>query len=368
MKKCVVISSTNYYDVRIKKILDYYNSVDYETYYITSSVEHFSKGKSDCDYKNLIKVPVVSYNKNISVKRLYSHYSFAKKVKKIVSNIKPDLVYCIVPPNSLVKSMAKYKKGTKTNLIFDCFDMWPESFPYHTKNKLIKWAFKKWANLRDDYITAADRVVCVSKVAEDKLKSYNSNLPTRVLYPCLEQKNALARDGYSLDTISICYLGMINHITDTEFAVKLLSLLRKQKKVLFHLIGEGQNKQQFLSQLKDNDIDVVEHGLVFNDDEKNKIFSFCDFGLNIPRKEINSSMPLKGVEYLRFGLPVINSSKGDFCEIIAKDELGINVDNVENLDVEMFVDKTNLLQMRKNCVCSYKKRFVDQEFTSILSI
>lgn len=58
----------------------------------------------------------MSHNKkNISIRRIWSHWCFAQKVWKVVEDTNPNFVYCLVPPNSLVKDLAtlKQRKGFK---------------------------------------------------------------------------------------------------------------------------------------------------------------------------------------------------------------------------------------------------------------
>ena len=89
---------------------------------------------------------------------------------KEINEYKPDLVYCIVPPNSLVKEIGRYKnKNKKVKIIYDIYDMWPESFPYKSKNAIVNLAFKKWASLRDKYINYADLLIAVSQKEKEEL-------------------------------------------------------------------------------------------------------------------------------------------------------------------------------------------------------
>ena len=293
--KAICISCFDYYETRIKGIIEYFDSKNYEVRYLISDFNHFSKSKYKADYGGSKQLNVISYKKNLSISRLLSHMQYSKKVTREIKRFKPDVIYCIIPPNSLVKDVGKYKlKNRNVKLIFDIYDMWPESFPYRTQNHIIKFLFSKWAMLRDEHITDADRIIVVSnKSKEDIDKKYHLN--AKVLFPCISLGDV---PNYSFDIskkIEFLYLGHVNHITDIELGTEFLGSLSRSREVILHIIGEGQNRERWISMLRQVGIKTICHGVVFDENEKKKIFQMCNFGLNIPRKEINSSMSLKSI-------------------------------------------------------------------------
>jgi hypothetical protein len=63
---------------------------------------------------------------------------FARDAFRQVRKLNPDLLYVEVPPNSLCREAARYrKKHPHTRLILDIFDLWPESFPSNRLKKLL---------------------------------------------------------------------------------------------------------------------------------------------------------------------------------------------------------------------------------------
>lgn len=364
MKKCVVISCFDFYTTRTKGILGYYKDKGYDTTYIIADFNHFSKQKFKAEYADTIQVSVPAYQKNLSPARLYSHHVFSKKVYPLLKQLKPDVIYCMFPPNSLVRDVVKYKKATGVHLIFDCYDMWPESFPYAKFGKLLAFPFSCWRALRDDYIAAADKLICVSQASQEHWNTAFPQIKTALLRPNIEEGEIPAHKPLRSGELSLCYLGMINHITDTDLGVRLLTQLQKHCKVTLHLIGEGQNKDKFVGELERGGVTVVQHGILFDMDKKNEVFAQCDFGLSIPRKEIASAMPLKAVEYMRAGLPFVNTGVEDICKIVADENLGINI-NIEDIDATvtrlLSLTEDNVLRMREDCIDFYRSRYVDKD-------
>lgn len=368
---CVCISCFNYYDIRMRSIMQHFEEKGYEVLYLISDYDHYTKEKYCVEKKDWVQISVPTYSKNLSASRLVSHMLFSEKVYKKLKEIKPQLVYCMFPPNSLVKAVSRYKKKTNCKVILDCFDLWPESFPYGRLGKIMAVPFMLWRRLRDRYIDSANLVICVSEKAKVELNKIVSGVPIRVIEPALKQDKNMSYNSCISEGFEFCYLGNINHITDIELGENLLGRLAKYVPVRVHIIGEGQNLNEFVGKLEKAGVIVIKHGVIFDMQEKNRIFSKCNFGLNIPRVEIDSSMSLKSVEYMRAGLPFINSGVGDNEKIVSEKQLGINIirSNIE-LTIESILNlsEKDVIAMHKNCVDYYKEHFLNQDYDKILNL
>ena len=366
--KCVCISCFDQYSTRMKFINDFFRKRGDDVTYLYADFDHFTKALSVKNYVGGQVIPVPPYARNLSIARLKSHHQFSKSTVEVIEYIKPDLIYCMIPPNSLVRDIAKYKKKTNVKVIFDCYDMWPESFPYGKLNYVLALPFWFWGNLRKKYIGVADVVLAVSEHQKELLQIEVNATKIQVLKPAIEEGDIPKYNCDISDGLSFCYLGMINHITDMELGVSLLSELRKHCKVTLHIIGEGQNLQEFVSRLEAANVCVICHGVVYDMDEKNEIFSQCNIGLNIPRKEIKSSMSLKSIEYMRAGLPFVNSGIGDTKSIVEKEHIGINIypDNIPKTVEEILnTSEEELLAMHISSIEFYQKEFKNQRLERV---
>ena len=371
--KCVCICCFDHYATRMRSIIDFFKSKDFDTKYIISDYQHYGKYRFKAEYDNTIQIHVPEYKKNMSANRIISHLIFSKTVYKELRHIQPDIIFCNFPPNSLVKEVLKYKKKNVCKVIMDCYDLWPESFPYTKFNSLLKIPFGIWKSFRDKYINNSDIVTCVSEDAKTKLTSMGIDVPIKVINPIIISDNLPTYNFDVTESISLCYLGHINHVTDVELCIRLLGELAKVKKITLHHIGKGQNQETLYESLKASGVNVISHGVVFDQIEKSKIYSLCDFGLNIPREEIHSSMALKSLEYMLVGLPIINAGVGDIRNIIETAQLGINIDRSDIkkcVGMICSVNKTDLIQYHKNCIKYYNevicKQNIDGVFDSIL--
>lgn len=367
-KKVVFVSCFDAYENRIRFLRKYFENNGYKSKYIYSDYDHFKKEYSKKRYREAIRIHVNKYKKNISISRLISHFVFSKNTMKYIKKMQPEIIYAIVPPNYLVKELSRYKRmHSKVKIVFDVYDLWPESFPCSKKTKLFRPPFRVWGNLRSKNVSEADVIVCVSQQEKDILDKEAVDTPVNVLKPVIATSD-IPDYKTDIDSLSFCYLGMVNHITDIDLGVNLLTGISKYRHTILHIIGEGQNLSEFVRRLENQGVEVICHGCVFDREKKNEIFSMCNMGLNIPREEIDSTMSLKAVEYLSAGLPFINSAKGDIRKIVHEDNIGINVEDSVNRTVDMVLsaDKDTFVNMHCNCIGSYEKRFTDQDLEELL--
>lgn len=366
--KCICISCFDHYATRMKEIVGFFASKQFDVLYVISDFQHFEKKRFVANYDNCVQVRVPSYKSNLSIKRLLSHHVFSREVFKILKRQQPDVIYCMFPPNSLVKAINKYKKKHDVRVIFDCYDMWPESFPYSRLGFLLKLPFSIWRNLREKNIGCADMLVCVSKSSEDYWNNKHPSIKTKVLMPAITIGDI---PKYSFDVsseINFCYLGNINHIIDIDFAVEFLSKIANKKKTILHLIGDGIKKIEFVEKLEKNNVNVISYGVVFDEEQKKDIFAKCALALNIPRKEIHSTMPLKGIEYLQKGIPFVNTGEGDIANLVNLYRIGFNVSGEslnETVNKIISIDTIQLKEMSNNCQNCYLERFANQNLEFI---
>ena len=277
-------------------------------------------------------IPGLPYHKNLSIKRMYSHSKFAKAAKDVLAKEKWDLIWVLVPPNSLVKQCAQYKRThPDTKLVFDVNDLWPESFPLGGLKSLPP--FQMWRSLRDQHLMAADYVVTECDLFRKRLNlEQNGNAST--IYFCKpEEKLALDRTAVlPEDYFSVCYLGSINHIIDIDAIVAILSSLKTVRPVKLHIIGDGENKLHLINQVQGVGVEVTDHGAVYDAAKKQAVFNRCHFGLNVMKPTVCVGLTMKSIDYFAGALPVINSIPGDTWELIDRNKFGFNWDGSQELD------------------------------------
>lgn len=368
--RVAIISCFETYQNRVDDMEKYYKSQKNDVTIIQSNYLHFDKTKrKNQNEPNTIMIDVPTYKKNLSIKRIYSHFSFSKICLKYLNSQEFDLVHVLIPPNSLCSELSKLEYSPK--LIFDVIDYWPETLP--TKKISKTFVYKKWQMMRNKYILNADYIITECKLFENELrKSLNIKKIKTIYFARNKIQNRSTIIKTNSNEIELVYLGSINNIIDIEYIVNILNEVNKLIKVKFHLIGDGENKNIFLELLKKMGINYIDHGKVYGVKEKQAIFNKCSFGLNIMKENVFVGLTMKSIDYFQFGLPIINNISHDSNNLVKKYDIGINTNEFSNIEIlarnivlKSEEKKNNLI--RKNVENMFKEVFLFETLANSMS-
>jgi len=361
MKKAIVISAYDYYEVRAKYIREILIQEGYNVEYLIASYNHHAKKQIDSCREEATLINTIGYKRNVSIIRFLSCFIFSFNVLKRVKTVRPSFVYSIIPPNSLCFFLGKRKKKLKYRLVFDIIDSWPESFSI--RNSVIRVLSKPlldiWKRMRDSSIVCADVILGVSNAALAVFPTCES--PKRLFYPMPRSHAEIDLSNFKTDSpLSFCYVGGINKLLNIGRIVSILSSINKIRPIEVHIIGSGERKNNFIDRLSRQNIKTIYHGELYDWPSKFLIYSSCSFGLNIPNKEAKVTMSLKGAEYLCASLPIINEAGGDTERLVALYKAGINTTSVsiENAarKIASFTYQ-ELIEYKKNAYTLYQNEF-----------
>ncbi len=178
MNICIV-NCFDTYEHRVDLLLDAFKSQGHKAIVLSSDFRHIEKVRRTERKKGYKFFPTKSYTKNMSIQRMRSHSCFSKDVAGYIERHidKIDLIWALIPPNSLVKDIAKIKsKYPGIKLIYDLIDLWPETMPVGRVKNLFPFTY--WRDLRDQYIRSADCVVTESSMS----RHLKTELPSSVLW------------------------------------------------------------------------------------------------------------------------------------------------------------------------------------------
>lgn len=359
--KAVIVDVFNNYETRTKYVYNELVSLGYETTYIVSDFSHSAKSKIVESRDNTLYVETKPYKKNLSLKRILSHLNFSKKVKKLLFELRPDLIYCLIPLNSLAKAVCKYKAANNNiDIYFDIFDCWPESLPLCN---FIKNIFFIWRNMRDKYICQANKVFMECSYYE---KFLPKKINGEVAYLCKKERDI--NYSYNNEELTFLYLGSINSIIDIFAIVNFLDLVQQKRKVKLVIIGGGESESIFMQELSRRNITYTNCGKIFDDNEKDQIISKCQFGINIYKKGLSIGLTMKSVDYFCRGLPIISANIYDTFKIISEMHCGIDLtdNSFDKISIIQNLDQEQWLQFNENTKKAYRNYFTEENFTNIL--
>ena len=356
----VIISMFSTYDPRANMIRNYLERAGKSVELVTTDFEHRSKCYRTREEKN-IYIHTLAYKKNLSLKRIYSHLAYAKKAIEAALSYHPEIVYLLIPGNSLLFYYNKCSKYKTTKLIVDIIDLWPESLPFnHMKKNPI---LNIWKKMRDHYLTRADLVITECNLYQSILNFKKLNILAHTVYwPTESINDEVLIKKINIDIISFLYLGSINNIIDIPLIIELLNYVKINKKVKVHIIGTGEKEKEFLKQLNDNHIEHYSYGCVYDPQKLKAIANQCSYGLNIMKKQVAVGLTMKSVTYFNLGLPVINNIVGDISKLVDKYNCGFNILNSKDIYKLLEVDNAAFYKMSQNARQLYLECFSQKAF------
>ena len=364
MKRVCIITDSTSYEPRADIVAGFFKGHGFNVDMLLSDFDHRAKKKrvlaSDMYSCGITRTYINTrpYSKNISPGRLIYHHDFAKKAYRLINKAEAyDILYVMLPGNSLAPAAVRISKEKGSKLIFDLIDMWPESLPVSG----ISWTppIAYWRKLRDDNINKADCIITECRLYQKRLKLDPAKTVT-MYWAKTENKNAEAAAAAvskpDPDTvvqrasnkaaeggdIRIAYLGSINNVIDIPLIAEILKAInaacidKVAGKVRLDIIGDGESRGAFLDTLKKAQISFNYHGAIYDEQKKREILSHCDWGINIMKPSVNVGLTMKSIDYLANGLRLINNIPGDTWEWVEKEHIGVNVaaegaGSIENL-------------------------------------
>lgn len=321
--KVVIINCFDTYGSRVELLYNFFLKLGAETIVLTSDFQHIKKEYVNEKKTQYRYVHAVRYSRNLSMNRILSHIMFAKSAICEVEKINPDLLWVLVPPNSLCRQVTKYKeKANKTKVIFDFIDVWPETMPIHKFEKMPFYDI--WKNLRQKNLKAADALVVECDYFKSALKTDYDEEKIYTLYLARRFEDYIPFSKPSKDKVEICYLGSINNIVDISLISETLKKIRKP--ITFHIIGSGEKKGELIDKVTESGVCVIDHGEIYAKEEKQRILQKCHFGINMMKTTVFVGLTMKSIDYLENGLPMLNNIPGDTKRMIEEYGIGINID------------------------------------------
>ena len=393
--KAVVVTHSSTFEPRAEAVGKWLQAQGAEVTYVFSDFNHVKKVSMNRREKDHVYLHLKPYHKNLSVQRLLNIQAFADEVEKYLAGKQIDLLYVLLPANSLARTASRLKTACGAKVVFDIVDLWPESLPIDHVQKLPP--MHMWAARRDKYLPSADLIFTECGLYRKML-----DLPqerTHTLYWVKESGAAAegtevageardseagegaeprggeagegAQDGgmaaeRAEDTdeiLTIAYVGSINYLIDLEHVRVLLEALTARTKVCVHVIGEGETHGTFLDTIRESGAEAVDHGAVYDENEKAEIFAACHFGLNFMVPQVKVGLTIKSLDYLANSLPLLNNIPGDTWDLVEEYDAGINVPRgEEETQAERIIVMAQDAMAGRDAARLYREKFSEEKF------
>lgn len=367
IEKIAIIDHTESLDGRVDLLKHYFEDKGLQTDVIMSDFSHYKKKIIDNKKNGYIYLHTIPYKKNISLKRIFSHIYFAKKVYNFLCRENYDLVWVLLPPNYLLKEIVRAKKKKHFLLIGDIEDLWPESLPI--KSNLIKKTlfFNYWMNLRNKNLKYADYVVTECDAYMPYLRKYISSARHSTLPLAKKRTEEVGKSAkVNKSILRVAYVGSINNIINIELIIQVIRKLTAFKNVEVIIIGDGESREKLIEKLSClNSVRVKYLGKIFDERNKQLVLRNCNFGINIMKDSVVVGFTMKSLDYLKNGLFLLNNIQDDTWKLVENEQLGINVSKNIILD-EAIINKSYSLKEKNRIIQLYNNKFSTGAFNNKL--
>ena len=350
----------------------------YDLEVITSSFRHLTKKQreaSDFRLEELqYKVTMLyepDYYKNISLRRIYSHYKFAKNIKEYLSRSeKPDCIIVSVPSLSVGDVVTKYANKHNIPVIVDIQDLWPEAFKMAIRIPIISdLLFAPMMHQANRIYKRASKILAVSETYVRRgLRNCHNQDGTSIYIGTDSVLANKEMEGLEIsknkDEFWIGYIGALGHSYDINTISKAISILRERgiENIVFKVMGDGPLKKDFEAHANELNINsdfmgFIDYGTMM------ATLSKCDVAVNPIVGGSVSSIINKVSDYAMAGMAVVNTQNStEYRELLDEYHAGINVKNgdageVANAIQQLYEDRALLSQMQSNA-----KRLGEEKF------
>lgn len=338
-----------------------------ETVLITSDFSHkFKKKKQQQVFPEEYAVQMVetpAYQKNISLKRLYSCSVFAKNLRKALEAI-PDLklVYCAVPSPDAGAVAARLCKERNIPFVLDIQDLWPDAFYMALNIPVVSnILFAPMKAVSDGLYRNTENVIAVSRTYVDRATKDIGHSAKRELVAFLGtslkkfDEAAQAAETVSEETpFTVGYIGTLSYSYDIPLVIEAVASLQEMgRNIRFLVMGDGPLRQQFEEFAAQKGIHAEFTGRLPYEEMVKRLVQ-CQAVVNPIVKNSAGSIINKVGDYAAAGLPVVNTQECvEYRELVEGYNCGINCpvgqwEPVAEALEQLMDDEKLRLQMGKN--------------------
>lgn len=349
---------------------------------VLTGLPNYPKGKILKDYKwfknrkqNIDGVKIVRCSlvgRGNSVLKLminYLWFAFFGTLKALTMKKDFDIVYVYqLSPITMTYPAIAVKKVKKIPLVIHVLDQWPvsvtttgvskKSFIYKIVQRMSIRAYNK-----------ADLITCSSKPFENYfVNELGLSKDKGFIYlPSYAESDYINIDTEKNDTFDLLFAGNIGPAVSVETIIEAANLLKDNKKIKFHIVGDGLSRQKCEDMVKEYGLsNVIFYGF-HPVSEMKKFYSIADaFLITMLNNEVvNNTLPAKLQSYMAAGKPIIGAISGEAKRVIDEADCGLCCESLDYKSFASIIEKAanskKIKEWSKNAYDYYFNNFDKQK-------
>ena len=306
----------------IDDLLKNENKVNYIGYALESSSEHVPlefKNNPNFSY-NLVVMP--NTKKSNFLKRYVDGIKYAIKSRKYIKHyaLTSDVIFIQSSPTALFNiAVVKMIIKSKKKIVYNVQDMFPGSsiasgvMPYRWMQKIFFYLQKKAYKMSDVIVAISDDMkdkLIAQGVSKDKIEVIVNWFNDETVSEVDWKNNKFVQIAeMDINRFYVQYAGTMGYVFDYKMIVQVAELLKNEKGIIFQMIGEGSQKQDFENLVRKRKLDNIVFLPLQKQELVSDVYSACSVCI-IPLKKgvIGNSVPSKAGLLMACKRPIITSS------------------------------------------------------------
>lgn len=277
-----------------------------------------------------------------------------------------DIVYVYqISPITMAIPAIVVKKIKHIPLIIHCLDQWPISITTGgiSKTSLI---YKILQKISISIYNKADKITISSK----SFKKYFTNElkiskeKEFIYWPSYAESDYENLEDTKDDTFDLVFAGNIGPALSVETIVETAKLLKDEKRIKFHIVGDGLSKKSCENLANSYNLKNIKFYGFFPVSEMGKFYSLADaFLITMSDNEVvNNTLPAKVQSYMIAGKPIVGAVSGEAAVTIEEANCGrccksLDYEGLAKIIKSIKDDTKNLENWGKNGYEYYMKNF-----------
>lgn len=282
---------------------------------------------------HITHVPIIPRKHNM-INRFLNYHSYPKSANKEIEKLTGD--YDIVfanqsSPVMMVEPAIRYAKKWDKRIVMYCMDLWPASLEVGgiKKNSPI---YKFYYKISKKIYTNVDKILVTSRMFKNYFVEEFGISEDKICYlpQCAISEFDYIPEQPKKDTTDFVFAGNVGTAQNLYVVLKAAHNIQKEmisdngNKIVFHIIGDGQELDNLRKYVKDNEIqNVIFHGRKPPEDMP-QYYALADAMMVtlISNPLLALTLPAKVQSYMAAGKPILASANGEIANVIKESNAG----------------------------------------------
>ncbi len=236
-----------------------------------------------------------------------------------------DVIYSYqLSPITMVWPAILVKKIKKIPLVINVLDQWPISVTAGgiKKTSLI---YKILFNISKNVYKQADRILISSRSFKKYFKEELKINKELIYVPQYAEKEYENVGNLNNKQFDLLFAGNIGPVLSVETIVEAANLLKSNKNIKFHIVGDGLSKEKCEKLVLKYKLKNIKFYGYYPVNEMNKFYKLADAFLitMVDHEVVNNTLPAKLQSYMLAGKPIIGAINGEVKRILEEADCGL---------------------------------------------